>query len=177
MSQIELVDDGDEREHLKRGEPILNAERMKKNGMTYRESERGGVELHYDGGKYPVDILLERDVITGDQHRAAMQVIHARLGIAKGLGVEKFTARMVSVHEETPVAIMAPGKFLEAAFSNLNPWQRNLVDLITALPRGDNDRHRTLVAKDSAWLSHCCNSVRSALDVMKKNIDAVLGYS
>lgn len=141
----------------------VNKPDMMRNGGTYRAA----LSLT------PIDLLHERGVIDDDQHRAAVFVMTLRRVIRNSLGFERIAQeyfRDPAAAENTRA--IAPSRILDAALKGLKPHERNLVDRITALPRGEYERHdRPLTDNDVAWLSLCAASVKDALSILKKNID------
>lgn len=125
-------------------------------------------------GLLGIDILLDRGVITGEHHRTAMFVFMTRRARAKSLGLEKVFHSMRMFYDEQVAASVSPDTLLRKATSGLKPYEHNLVDLVTQLPRGSYDRHRTMTINDVHWIGNCVTSLRTTLEKVQKNIDVCL---
>lgn len=117
----------------------------------------------------PIDVLLEKEIITGDQHRTAMFIYLTRLAIAKSLGLDRVFRdyRLVALDEPSPE--ISPSAMLTIATKGLKLYEMNLIERITALPNG---RIRAITANDYGWMNKCIDSVRKSLDNAQNNIDS-----
>jgi hypothetical protein len=135
---------------------------MVRNGGTYCSS----------ASKTPIDLLHDRGVINDEQHRAAVFVMTLRRVINNSLGVDRIFQEYFKDPAAKQDRHIAPSVVLQYALKGLKPYQLNLIDRITALPRGDNDRvSRPITDVDLPWLSTCAASVKETLDAVKINID------
>lgn len=134
-------------------------------------SNRMGTNYH-SKNRLPVDILLDRGLITGEQHRTAMFITVTKIAIANAIGFDRvFRDIPVMGYEGVTVGI-SPSLMLEIALHGLNKWQKNIIDRITDGKRvGDDRTSRPMTNADVAWIGKCVTSVKESLGLVQKNID------
>ena len=128
----------------------------------------------YDGSKSPLDILLREGYISEEHHRIGVFIFNARRMINHKLGTDKIRDSFREYFGGEIDRSMSPEMVLIESMKGLKPYQRNIVDRIASLPRGEMDRQsRPLTEYDAPWVRHCLSTLRESLDVVKKNLDAL----
>lgn len=169
MSRIEINEHVDFTQWLPRAWNEQYTHRLTKGDIT----QSNGV-YQSSLSKLPVDFLLERAVITGDQHAAAFFIIKLRRNINNSLGVDRLIEEYSGEHSDS-YHILSPSCTLTYALHGLKPYQLNIVNVVTNTRRADSDREtRPATLNDTRWLSHCCKTLQESLDHVKKNIDELV---
>lgn len=119
----------------------------------------------------PIEQLLERDIITGEQYHAGIVVASLRRSIRHSLGVERMVCTIMPVLEESSNFGMSPTVMLNFLLNGLNKWQCELVEHITTIPKHD----RPVPPLDEQvywkWFNLCVDATRDGLDRINKNVD------
>lgn len=167
-NSTEENDNIDRREWLESPVDVAYPHRMNKPDIV----RDGGTFIAQDS-RVPLDLLYERGTINDEQHRAAVFVMTLRRVINNSLGVD----RIVQEYTRDPAAaervqLMGPSIILRMVLKGMRPYQIELLNRLTSLPRGDHDREsRPLTVKDLAWLVQCATSVKETLELLKINLD------
>lgn len=123
---------------------------------------------------WPIDILLDRGVITGAQHRTAMFIIMTRLAIAKSLGLDRVMRQMRMTYDEPmQVHSASPSYFLNRALHGLTALESLAMERATTMPAGSY-KPSSHTSDAAIWLGRFILSLRDALDKVQKNIDRQL---
>ena len=124
--------------------------------------------------KLPIDQLMERGTISGDQHSAAFFIIKLRRNINNALGVDKIIEEYSGDVSES-YHVLSPSCTLNYVLNGLRPYQLNILNAVTITHRSDFDREeRPATQNDLRWISYCCKTLQESLDHVKKNIDELV---
>lgn len=141
-----------------------------KRGIVHKN--RSSIEM--DDSKAPIDVLYREGYITDAQHHTGVFILETRRMVNHHLGTDRLRDTFVQFFGESVERDISPGVLLVKAMEGLKPYHRNIVDRLTALPKGDYDRDsRPLTEQDTKWVRHCMGTLREGLDIVRDNVDRI----